>query len=1004
VEGLVVDQQTREPLIGASISIEKGITATVSDVDGKFILFIKSFPTSVSVSYLGYNTKEVRIEKGSASITVALEENVGLLDEVVIVGYGTQRRKDITGSITSLPKSVLEHVTPTFDGMLGGAVAGLNVTQASGQPGSGSEIRIRGGNSLSAGNEPLYVIDGFLFYNNAPQFGAKKIEESLNPLAAINPSDIESIEVLKDVSATAIYGSRGSNGVIIVSTKKGERNSNHIHYQSTVGWSQISKKLALLNANQWATLQNEFGYHQFDSDALSQLGVGANWQDAVFRTGISKTHELSIRGGEEKTRYLLSGNYTDQEGILLNTDFERYNFRLNLDRDVFSNFSVGVNLTAGKFIQNSVTAVEENDPTFKGRIINSLGYALRLPPVVPIYNEDGSYNYNNPYEKSDLKLDGKSPNPVSDLNNSEGKSTNTSLLGSFFATYTLLEGLTAKINIGVNLNNVEQKVFAPSTSAVGLPYRGYASIGNSHYESTLAEYTLDYAKRFHSIHFVDILVGYTTQRAKDNFVITENSKFTNEKYARGNIYDGNGVYTPTSGNNGSILRSGLGRVNYSLLERYHLTASFRGDESTRLAPGHRWAYYPSVGLSWNINEEQFLQTNKIVDILKIRLTAGSVGNQDGIGNNLYADNYVAKKSSSEGQLTTTYEKIRLGNPNLRWESTVSYDAGIDIGIFNNRLSLVADVYSKKTSDLLFEMPIDPTLGKVSQMTNIGNVTNKGVELSVNGNLIEKKHFYWNVSANIAHNVNKITKLGKAPAVFYGRGTEDSEREYVLKVGESLGSFYGYVFNGVVQTDEDVSKLPVPNWKSGNPEPGDPKFADISGSQGIPDGTVNSSDRVILGNIQPDFTYGLSSSLTYHDFDFFISFQGSQGNQVYNKLRRQLETPNEQYNMSAALLDRWTSENPSKTIPRADVRLSYSVLDSRFVEDASFLRLKNLTLGYTLPVKISQAPSLKFRIFATAQNLLTLTKYKGYDPEVADGIDLGVYPKARTFSVGAGVSF
>jgi TonB-linked SusC/RagA family outer membrane protein len=601
--------------------------------------------------------------------------------------------------------------------MLGGAIAGLNVTQTSGQPGGGSTIRIRGGNSLHAGNEPLYVIDGFLFYSDkkSTSSGFSKIESSINPLALINPNDIESIEILKDVSATAIYGSRGANGVIIVSTKKGKIGQNQINYQYSIGQQKISKKLDLMNVQEWALLQNDFGYHHFDENTISRLGEGADWQNAVFRTGIVQNHELSIRGGENKTRYLLSGGYVKQDGILLNSGFERYNVRINLDREIFSNLTTGVTTTASKSVQNSLTTVEENDPTFKGRIINSLGYALRIPPVVPIYDADGNYNYTNPYEKSDLKLDGKSPNPVSDMNNSVGENENVSLLGNFFIKYEFIKGLTAKINAGSHISHTNQKIFAPATSAVGLPYRGYEGFWNERYETWLSEYTLNYNKIFNPVHQVDVLAGYTTEKSGLRYVLTESSRFSSAEKALVDIYDGNGVYPPHSKTINSWIRSVLGRVNYSLLGRYHLTATFRADESSRLAPGNRWGHFPSAGLSWNINEERFLKDLTNLNLLKLRLSAGTVGNQE-IEDNLYAPNYEAVKYSAEGELITTYQKKRLGNPNLKWEITAQYNTGIDAKFWHNRLNFTVDVYYKKTFDLLFDAPADPTTGFQSQRT------------------------------------------------------------------------------------------------------------------------------------------------------------------------------------------------------------------------------------------------------------------------------------------------
>ncbi|GHT79912.1 SusC/RagA family TonB-linked outer membrane protein [Bacteroidia bacterium] len=990
VEGIVVDDRNGDPLIGAVVTVKSTTVGVSADIDGRFVLNTDApFPLTLDVSYLGYATQNITVKASySAPLRVRLKEETTHLDEVVVVGYGTQRRKELTGSISTVDKAILEHPSVSLDAMLGGAVAGVNVTQSSGQPGVGSSIRIRGGNSVHAGNEPLYVIDGFIFYsdNSSTSTGISNIEGNLNPLAAINPADIESMEILKDVSATAIYGSRGANGVIIVTTKKGNRSGNIINYQYTLGVERVSKKLNLMNAAQWAEVQNEYDYNYIDDAAAN--GPSYDWQDAIFRTATIQNHDISIGGGDDKTRYLISGTYTNQEGILINTDFKRYNGRVNIDRTLFSNLTVGINITGSKSEQNSVTAIESSNPTYKGRITNSLGYALRIAPVVPIYDADGGFNYHNPYEKSNdmTNAENKNPNPIADMNNNVGQNINTSLLGSFYAEWGIIEGLKAKINVGANYSNSTQNVFSPSTSVVGLLLKGYSAIGNKRYQAIQQEYTLNYAKQLNDIHSFDVLAGYTTQNTSVRSASAATAQFSNEDLTFNNLYDGNSPDYPRSGGDDTWLNSVLGRVNYSLLGRYNLTATFRADESSKLAPGHRWGFFPSVGLSWNINEEEFLRSNKTISRVKLRLTYGTVGNQE-IGNNLYASTYVASKTGGE----TVYKKSRLGNKDLTWETTVQYNAGLDVGLWNDRLSFVADVYYKKTSDLLYNAPLDISLGFSNQMRNVGNVTNQGIELATHATIFDRQHFKWTVSANFARNINKVTDLGDVHRMLSGN--------IVLKEGEALNSFYGLIFDGIVQKDEDVSKLPEIGWKSGTPQPGDPKFIDVT-----PDGVIDKDDRVIIGSVQPKFIYGLSSSANYRGFDLFIAFQGSQGSKVYNRLRLELETPNGSYNMSADLLNRWTEDNPSNTIPRISREIRSEYLDSRYAEDASYLRLKNITLGYTLPIKRIQKLPIKFRIFAVAQNLLTITQYKGYDPEVASGTDFGVYPTARTFSIGAGITF
>jgi len=996
IKGTVNDKESNEALVGAVIKIKSTSIGVITKVDGSFSISTDAkLPLTLEVSYTSYTKQEIEVSDEGIPLHVLLSENNKLLNEFVVIGYGTQKRTELTGSIASVSKATLEQNASSLDKLLVGAVAGVKVTQSSGQPGSGSAIRIRGGNSVYADNEPLYVIDGFIFYsdNSSTKAGIGGIESSLNPLAAINPADIESIEILKDVSATAIYGSRGANGVIIVTTKKGKRNGNTINYQYTFGLDKSAKKLDLMTASEWARIEKDYFFNKgkYTDEEIAQLGKGYDWQDAVLRTGLSQTHDLSISGGDEKTRYLISGNYTNQQGIILNSGFERFSGRVNLDKDISKKLTVGIITTVDNSTQNSLTTFEDvnyNDSPYSHGITNSLTYALYIPPVVPIYNSDNSYNYHNPYEYDYLAVGNKTANPVSDLKNSVGQTINTSLLGSFYAKYTIVKGLVAKVNAGTNISYTTQNFFAPSYTAIGLDKEGVGGIGNKRTTVSQMEYTLNYSKQINSANYIDMLAGYTYQKTITNLAINLTSHFSDETLGFNNLASGASPYPPTSSASEADLQSLIGRVNYTLLGRYNLTSTLRSDKSSRFAIGdYRLGLFPSIGLSWNVDKENFLKNlSPTLSSLKLRTTYGTVGNQE-IGDYEYSQTFQA--SIYNGQIA--YSISNLGNDKLKWETTTQSNAGIDVGFFKDRLTLVADVYYKKTSDLLLKIPVDPWSGSSnSQLENIGNVTNKGLEFAANANVLQRKNFVWTVSANIARNINKINKLTNENTLFEGNNQEE-----ILKVNESLGSFYGLVFDGVVQTGENISKLPTTSF--GTPKPGDIKFVDVNN-----DGKIDGNDRKVLGNIQPNFTYGFSSTLTYHRFNLYIALQGSQGNKVYNLLRRYLERPNDAYNMSAELLNSWTEENPSNTIPSINSPL-YSFLDSRYVEDASYLKIKNITLSYNLPLNI-QKSLIKLRIFATVQNLYTLTKYKGYDPEVAGGIDLGIYPTSRSFLAGVGITF
>src|ERR1035437_9499383 len=701
IKGKVLEENTKIPVVGATIRIKKIPGGTVTSVNGDFILSARVLPVTLTVTSAGFKNQEIEVYENEP-LTIYLAEDLNKLSEVVVVGYGTQKRKELTGAISTVSKAHLEYnVAPSVDALLSGAIAGVNVTQASGQPGAPASIRIRGGNSINASNDPLYVIDGFPYFsdNSTTKVGLGGIEGESNPLNLLNPSDIESIEVLKDVSATAIYGSRGSNGVIMITTKKGKKGINSVNYQYTSGWSQSAKKLDLMNASQWARLQKDYFLNKpgYTDAQIAQLGTGYDWQGAVLQTGLSQNHSISINGGDEKTHYFLSGNYLNQSGIILNSGFERYNGRLNLDKEVFSGFKIGLNLTGNKSTQNSLSTFEgvnfNSSPYSKG-ISNSLTYALYIPPVVPIYNNNGGYNYSNPYEYAYLREGSKTANPVSDLKSSTAQTINTTFLGNFYAQYNITKGLTAKVNLGSNVSHTIQNYFSPSYTALGLVPNGIGGIGNKSVEVLLSEFTLTYAKQI-GIHSFDILTGFTDQVTKTNYTSTTSSDFTNDALGVNNLQDGTpyGATPIYSGSSSSKLYSLLGRVNYSLLKRYNLTTTFRSDYSTRFA--HRWGIFPSVGLSWNINEEGFLKGVSEINNLKLRVSAGSVGNQE-IGDYDYLQTLVVTKYNGK----TVYKVGNTGDPNLKWETTTQYNIGLDAGILNNRITATVDAYYKKTSDLL----------------------------------------------------------------------------------------------------------------------------------------------------------------------------------------------------------------------------------------------------------------------------------------------------------------
>lgn len=1000
ITGHIKDIRTGESLIGATVLVksDKG-KGVVTDYDGNFSLETKvKAPLKLRVEYVGYRPIDVDVYDFEEPVDIALVDNFNRIDEVVVVGYGTQKRKSLTGSVTTVKNDELLKTSTSLDNVLGGAVAGLDATSSSGQPGSSINIRIRGGNSINGGNEPLYVIDGVLIYNanSATDTGQDVSGANVNPLASINPSDIESIEVLKDVSASAIYGSRGANGVIIVTTKNGKRGGVKVDYGYSIGISSVRKKLDLLNAEQWGNL-----YLDLATDAqkavtgvtpekVATWGAGTDWQDAVFRTAAVHQHQLSVSGGSEKDRFLISGNYLDQNGVIRGTDYTRLGARLNYERDIIKNLTVGVRTNFSKSTQKGAYKFTGSANGFSGL----LEQALRTSPAVPIYNADGSYNFNNPYESGDFVRNGQTPNAIADLSQVDAETKVDNVLVSGFASWTIIKGLLLRVQGSANVINTRQNFYGPATSTAGFNNNGYGSIGTKRWESDQLEATLTWNKTWKNIHALELLGGYTYQQEKSERLLSESANFANENLTYHSLQSGSQLISPKSEFITSSLYSGLGRVNYSLYDRYHLTATLRADGSSRFAKNKKWGWFPSVGLSWNIDEEQFLKGVKWIDDLKLRASIGTVGNQE-IGDYRFLSSYAATHYYlGSGTKNVAYYRSGLGNDDLKWETTTSYDIGLDFTLLKGRLGFVFDYYYKKTSDLLLTIPVEQTTGFSTQLSNVGNVTNKGVEFAVNASLIQTKDLSWTASGNIAHNKNEVTSLG---------GTQKeivNGNQTIIRVGEALGTYYGWVFDGVVQKGDDLSKVPAPSNKT-NVEYGDAKFVDQNG-----DGVVDQeNDRVVLGSAQPKFTYGFSSQLRYKNWDASVSFQGSYGNKLYNQLEQALQSPNASYNASATLLDRWSETNPSNTVPRAyALNLYNSYLDSRFIEDASYLRLKNIQIGYSLKLPLNNGDKLGLYLYASAQNLLTFTKYNGFDPEYSGYVDRGTYPSARTITFGVKVSY
>ena len=1009
LDGTVVDDITNQTIIGASVTIKGTTHGVQTDAEGKFYFQTgQKFPYTLIVSYIGYKKLEIIVEKNP--VTIHLKEERQELDELVVVGYGTQKRKDITGSVASVPKANLSQVTSSADNLLRGAVAGVVVTQSSGRPGASSSVRIRGGNSITAGNEPLYVVDGILIYNDNANSsaGVANAGASLNVLSTINPADIESIEVLKDASATAIYGSRGANGVVIITTKKGTKGQDNISYQGYFGFQNVSKKLHVMNASQWASLRNDVQASIGQAPSFSAAQIEAfktsgsyDWQDAAFRTAAPvQNHQLSFSGGDERSRYAVSAGYFDQEGIVLGSDFRRISLRINYERNYSQNFKFGINANYSNSLSNGVANNGSG-----GRNPNPLVSVLLTAPVVPIRNENGSYNVtNNPYATS---VNGYVPNPINDLENTINETKINRILTSLFGEYKITKKLTAKVAVSGDVIDTKQNYYAPANTTNGAGTKGVASVGDRLVSSVLNENTLNYNTNFGESHKLSALGGYTLQYTKGEVVTAGSNTFVNDANTYNALQDGVAV-KPYSDAYESVLKSWLARVNYSYKGKYNFTLSARADGSSRFGSESLWGYFPSAGFSWNITDEEFANNIKGVTEAKLRITAGTTGNQE-IGNYLALAQMGSVNYSFGGTLYTGLAPTRLANPDLKWEKTNQYNVGLDLSLLDRKINFVFDVYYKKTNDLLISVPVPLTSGYASVLQNIGGVENKGIEIGLTTENLKTENFSWNSNIVFSANRNKVVAIGNGVDQFFPvvpNGSLLQQQPVTVKVGLPLGTFWGYRTNGIFQTQEEVNTQPKINSLA-NTKVGDRKYVDTNG-----DGVITALDKGDLGSSQPKFVGSFSNTISYNDFDLNFSFQGSYGGKIFNALNQQLEISTLGTNANVTLEDRWTPTNPSNEIPRA-TSSPLGIVSERYVEDASFLRLKLITLGYTLPKSVSKKLGTKsVKFYVSAENLITWTKYSGYDPEVSSyeqnnlypGIDFGSYPNSKTFISGLNVTF
>lgn len=996
VKGIIQDQNG-QPLPGANI-LEKGTTnGTQTDFDGNFELSVSSGDAILSVTYIGFSSKEIPIN-GQSSLTIVLEESAAALDEIVVVGYGTQKKSDLTGSVSSLKSEDLNPgANASVDQMMLGRAAGVQINQSSSAPGGGLSIRIRGASSLNASNEPLYVIDGFPI-DNSPNLGSGNAAEVSdnqspnNPLNSLNPADIQSIEILKDASATAIYGSRGANGVVMITTKKGRSGKMSVTYDVYSGIQSVAKTIDVLSTSEYITAINDLSQEQgnapvFSAQDITNIGNGNFWQDQVFRSAPITSHNLSVGGGSDNTSVYASFNYFDQEGVVKNSGIKKYTGRINVDSNIGDKAKIGLNFNTSLIKDNNnIDGIQTNENA--GPIYSSLLY----DPTEPIYNADGTFS-----QSANLTVN----NPVTLVNGILSQNETNRTFGNAYLNYEFTDELSGKFNFGTDRQTSRRDIYNSTQTIRGSAANGIANINVLERSNYLFEYTMNYNKTFNENHNISVLGGVTYQKFNLKNFFGNISGFPSDDIGTNNLELGD-TNTDQLGSRTeeNTLLSYLGRVNYNLYDKFLLTGSIRADGSSRFGENNKFGYFPSFAFGWKLNEEEFIPD--LFSQLKLRASWGLTGNQE-IGN------YNSQLTFQSGPNVVLGNSVlgsvipsRKANNDLKWETTEQFNIGVDAAMLNGRISATLDYFSKNTKDLLFNLPLPLASGYASILSNVGEVENKGFEVLINTTNIITDDFKWDTSLNFSAVKNKVVDLGRIESIVTGNIMAVGNTA-IIREGDPLASYYGYVVTGIFQEGDDIANSAQPIA-----EPGHPIFEDRDG-----DGAITPADQTIIGSPFPDFTYGIQNSFSYKNFQLDVFFQGQEGADLINiNLIESLYPANFRRNrQSRTITDRWTPQNtdakwPSSVNPNA---YGASKVNTLTVEDASYFRLKNVQLSYKVPVdNINFLNSL--RVYVTGQNLFTITDYGGFDPESNSlgssnvRVDYSSYPTARTYLLGLTANF
>ena len=1056
----VVKDSTGEPIIGASVTIKgaQGVGA-VTDIDGNFSLTVPSGKKQLLVSYIGFTPQTVDVN-GKNTFTIVLKEDNQTLNEVVVVGYGTMKKSDLAGATGSMDEKKMKgSIITNLDQSLGGRVAGVTSMATSGAPGSSTSIRVRGQATINAGAEPLYVVDGVIWNNSNSSGSSVGLGDALgngsvstvSPLSSLNPSDIVSMEVLKDASATAIYGAQGSNGVVLITTKRGKAGEAKFTYDGMVAWQRQGKRIDMLNLREFAEYYNDmssqgmvFKDNRFSDPSV--LGKGTNWQDAIFRTALQHQHQVSAQGGTEKIKYYVSGNYMDQDGTIIGSEFKRYGARVNLDSQLKSWLKLGLSANYSNTDQRLLKADQEN---------GVITYALTTRPDIPIYDINGGY--------TSISQQGvTNPNPVALALMDDILYKQNLLTGNVFAEVTPIKNLVWHTEIGYSFNWDRGEVFNPTVDlGTWTRSKNYCSIQKSTGSFVQFKNYLTYSGSFGK-HSFTAMLGQECWKSKWDNARTEAQDLPTNTVHNPSLGDPS-TFKISNGFGTAAMASFFTRETYNYDDRYLLTYTFRRDGSSNFGPDNRWGSFHSVAGAWRFSNEEFVRNvaGKWLSNGKLRIGWGQTGNS-----NIGSGKWSSDMTSIGTGLGTSYRPLRIANLNVHWEKQEQTNIGLDLGLFHDKLGITVDVYKKVSNDMLMPMQLPSYMGTSGNTSsalaapfgNFGSIENKGLELTINAHPINTKNFSWDSEFEISWNKNKLTKLsGTSSAAILGVGQWN---DVVSKsdVGQPLFQFFGYVTDGVYTSYEDIENSPKPVSYGGSNGynkyntvwVGDVKYKDISGPDGKPDGKIDENDRTYIGNPMPKYTFGWTNTFRYKDFDLSIFINGSVGNKVYNYIRMKLDAmksvwqnqsstvlgrshitaidPNKDYSNgykghNANMVYNWYDDidnvqvtNPT-SIPAAhlnDPNENTRVSD-RYIENGSYLRVKNITLGYTFPKQWVKHIGLEnLRLSCNIQNLWTITGYKGYDPEIGAstsdmngyvyGLDNGRYPSPTVYSFGLNVTF